>query len=56
MKPGIIPAPYAARFGWVKILKRGALSAADAKKLLRKSYDLVLAGLPRRVREQIASR
>lgn len=51
---GIIPAPYAARFGWVKIQDRSALPDDEVRALLRKSYDLVLAKLPARVRQQIA--
>jgi predicted DNA-binding protein (MmcQ/YjbR family) len=48
--PGIIPAPYAARFGWVAIRKKGALTPTEARALLKKSYGLVMAGLPRKVR------
>jgi predicted DNA-binding protein (MmcQ/YjbR family) len=50
-KAGIIPAPYAARFGWVSVRKRSALSQAAARKQVRASYDLVVAGLRKRVRE-----
>ncbi len=53
-KAGIIPAPYAARFGWVSVQKRGALGQAEAKKLLRASYDLVAAGLSRKARAALA--
>jgi len=50
---GIIPAPYAARFGWVKIKKRDALPSSDVKAQLRKAYDLILAGLPARTQRAI---
>lgn len=50
---GIIPAPYAARFGWVKVERPGALSASEKKRLLRKSYDLVKAKLPKRVQREL---
>jgi predicted DNA-binding protein (MmcQ/YjbR family) len=53
-RDGIIPAPYAARFGWVSIRRRGALKGAEAKRLIRKSYDLVFAKLPKRVQREIA--
>lgn len=46
----IIPAPYAARFGWVKVMRAGALPDAELRALLRKSYDLVAAKLPKRLR------
>ncbi len=48
--PGIVPAPYAARFSWVKVERRSALRAAESRALLRAAYDLVRAALPARVR------
>jgi predicted DNA-binding protein (MmcQ/YjbR family) len=48
--PGIVPAPYAARFSWVKVERRGALTPADSRALLRAAYDIVRAGLPARLR------
>jgi len=50
---GIIPAPYAARFGWVKVQRRGVLSAAETRNLLRASYDMVVQKLPAGVRKQV---
>lgn len=52
-RDGIIPAPYAARFHWVAIRRRGALPPARAMALLRKAHGIVLAGLPRRTRAKI---
>ena len=51
---GIIPAPYAAKWGWVLVEKRGVKSDEQWRKYLRKSYELVLAGLPKRIQAQIA--
>ena len=53
---GIIPAPYAARFGWVLVKDRKAISTTETRKLLEKAYRLVLAGLPKRVQNEIAER
>ena len=50
---GIIPAPYAARFGWVKVQRRGVLKLGEAKGLIRKSYDLVFERLTKRVQREI---
>lgn len=50
---GIIPAPYAARWGWVMVKRRAALGDAELKRLLRKARDLVYAKLPARVRREI---
>jgi predicted DNA-binding protein (MmcQ/YjbR family) len=52
-RPNIIPAPYAARFHWVKVTKKGALKAAEAKKLVTKARALVLECLPAKKRAAI---
>ncbi|MBZ5584402.1 MAG: MmcQ/YjbR family DNA-binding protein [Acidobacteriia bacterium] len=49
-RPGIIPAPYLARAHWVALEHEDALPAAELKRRLRTSYDLVLAALPKRIR------
>jgi len=52
-RPGIIPAPYLARAKWIALESRDALSAAEMATLLRSSYDLVVAKLPRKTRDAI---
>ncbi len=52
--PGIIPAPYAARYSWVKVERREALRPAEARSLLRAAYELVRAALPARTRAALA--
>ena len=51
--PGIIPAPYAARFGWVSVRETSAVSQKEAERLVAEAYRLVLEKLPRKVREGI---
>jgi predicted DNA-binding protein (MmcQ/YjbR family) len=51
---GIIPAPYMARAKWVALETREALSADELTQLLRESYDLVFAKLPKRTQEALA--
>ena len=46
---GIVPAPYLARAKWVAV-EAGALTEGELKVLLRKSYELVVAALPKKVR------
>lgn len=46
-RPGILPAPYLARAKWVAIESPQALPAVEVAALLRKSYALVTAKLPR---------
>ena len=54
-RPGIIPAPYLARAKWIALESREALAAAELELILRESYDLVLAKLPRKIRENISA-
>jgi predicted DNA-binding protein (MmcQ/YjbR family) len=53
-RPGIIPAPYLARAKWVALETRDALPAEELAQLLRLSYDLVFAKLPRKTRAALA--
>ena len=46
----IIPAPYLARAQWVALQTTDALPAEELARLLRESYDMVFAKLPRKVR------
>src|SRR3954452_16205738 len=52
-RAGIIPAPYLARAQWLALETKDALPANELARLLRESYDMVLAKLPRRVREDL---
>ena len=49
-RPNIIPAPYSARYFWVALETKDALPAAELKRLIRKSYELVLEKLPKKAR------
>jgi predicted DNA-binding protein (MmcQ/YjbR family) len=51
---GIIPAPYLARAKWIALESQDSLPAAEIAGLLRESYELVLAKLPRKLRETVA--
>jgi predicted DNA-binding protein (MmcQ/YjbR family) len=51
---GIIPAPYMARNHWVTLERFNALRDAEIKDLVRESYEMVLAKLPKKTREEIA--
>jgi predicted DNA-binding protein (MmcQ/YjbR family) len=50
---GIIPAPYLARAQWVALETKDALSPDELARLLRESYDLVVAKLPKKTRESL---
>jgi predicted DNA-binding protein (MmcQ/YjbR family) len=46
-RPGIVPAPYSARMHWVALETKNALSRTEIKRLVKLSYDLVFAKLPK---------
>jgi len=53
-RPHIIPAPYLARAQWVALETRGAVPHNELASLLRESYDLVVARLPKKIRESLS--
>jgi len=54
-RPYIIPAPYLARAQWVALQTRDALPADELARLLRDSYDMVFAKLPKKIRDAVSS-
>ncbi len=48
-RDGIVPAPYVARYHWVALERFNALKDAELKALLKNSYELVLAKLPKKI-------
>jgi predicted DNA-binding protein (MmcQ/YjbR family) len=52
-RPGVIPAPYLARAKWVALETKDALPANELAGLLRQSYDMVFAGLTRKMQESL---
>jgi len=52
--PGIRPAPYLARAKWVQVdSKICELPSADLKELVQRSYDLVVAKLPKKTQKSL---
>jgi len=54
-RSNVIPAPYLARAQWVALETRDALPQAELARLLRESYDLVFAKLPKKIRESLSA-
>jgi predicted DNA-binding protein (MmcQ/YjbR family) len=52
-RAGIIPAPYMARAQWVALETKDALAKQELASLLRESYEMVLAKLPKKTREAL---
>lgn len=54
-RPDIIPAPYMARASYIALQTREALRADELAALLRESYALVVAKMPRKTQQALAS-
>jgi predicted DNA-binding protein (MmcQ/YjbR family) len=55
-RPQIIPAPYMARAKWVALQSPDAIARAELTELLRASYELVFAKLPKRVQAEMSTK
>lgn len=53
VKPNIQPAAYVARYKWIQVKSADAMSAKDWDRLVRQSYELVKAGLPKKLQKEI---
>jgi len=54
-RPNIIAAPYLARAKWVALETKDAVPLAELASLLRDSYDLVVAKLPKKIQLNLAA-
>ena len=52
-REGIIPAPYMARNHWVLLESPDVLPRAELRRLVRNSYQMVAAKLPKKVRVEL---
>ncbi len=50
-REGIIPAPYAARYFWVSLLRFDVLHQKELKAILKESYDLVYEKLTKKIKK-----
>jgi predicted DNA-binding protein (MmcQ/YjbR family) len=46
-RPGIVPAPYLAKARWVSLAEPDALTDPELRTMIRRSYELVRAKLPK---------
>ena len=49
-RPGCLPAPYLARAKWIALERLDVLPRGELQRLLATSYELVAAGLPKKMR------
>ena len=54
-RQGCLPAPYLARAQWIALENLDALPTREVERLLRQSYELVVARLPKKAREALNS-
>src|SRR5215469_2984440 len=54
-RQNIIPAPYLARAQWVALQTRDAVTHDELVGLLRESYEMIVAKLPKKMQEALAS-
>ena len=55
-RPGIIPAPYSARSHWVALEREDALPRTEIKRLISRSYELVVAKMPRKKKAELSKK
>ena len=51
--PGIVPAPYLARYKWISIQQPDQLTPSEWEHYIKQSYELIKSRLPKRVIKQI---
>jgi predicted DNA-binding protein (MmcQ/YjbR family) len=54
-RPGITPAPYLARAQWVALAREKTIPRRELEELLKRSYELVAAKLPKSVRSRVVA-
>lgn len=52
-REGIIPAPYLARNKWISVKKSCSIRKNELQELIKTSYDLVFAKLPKKTQKQL---
>jgi predicted DNA-binding protein (MmcQ/YjbR family) len=50
---GVVQAPYCAKRHWIRVSDLAAVSEATLREWITRSHDLVVAKLPRKVRESL---
>jgi predicted DNA-binding protein (MmcQ/YjbR family) len=52
-RQGIVPMPRLSTTYWIRIEKENALSTLEWKQYIKKSYDLILDSLPKKIKQTI---
>jgi predicted DNA-binding protein (MmcQ/YjbR family) len=54
-QPGMIPAPYLARASWIAVTESKRFARSEPEALVRRSYELVRAGLTKKAQAALGS-
>lgn len=54
-QPGMIPAPYMARAFWISIVEPERFERAEIEAFVRRSYELVRAGLSKKLQAKLGA-
>jgi predicted DNA-binding protein (MmcQ/YjbR family) len=52
---GVVPAPYMARNKWVMLERPDALSDSETKSLIKNSYEMIFAKLPKKTQSELVA-
>jgi predicted DNA-binding protein (MmcQ/YjbR family) len=52
-REGIVPMPRLSTTFWIRIEKSNALNMMEWKQCVKKSYDLIVAGLPKKLKQSL---
>jgi len=52
-RQGILPMPRLSTTYWIRIEKDDALTALEWKQYIKKSYDLIIVGLPKKIKQSL---
>ena len=55
-QPGMMPAPYASRAFWISVTEPERFARTELEAYVRRSYELVLAKLPKKTQAALADR
>lgn len=54
-QPGMTPAPYMARAFWISIVEQERFERSEIEAFVRRSYELVRAGLSKKLQAKLAA-
>ena len=53
---GIVPMPRLSTTYWIRVEKDDALTAFEWRQYIKKSYDIIIAGLPKKIQQSLKNK